>query len=370
MGNGGGLNFDPEKDYYAVLGVKKGADQKEIRKAYRKLAQKWHPDANAGNKDAEDRFKEISAAYDVVGDPDKRKEYDEMRSLVGSGLGGFGRGAPGAGSFRFGDIGDVFGDLFNRSRRPPTSGPRRGQDLEAELHLSFRDAVNGITTAVQVATDAACPECLGSGAAPGSSPRPCPDCGGRGTTSSDQGFFSFSRTCTRCRGSGQVVDQPCPKCGGSGASSQARRIQVRIPPGVSDGGRIRLKGKGGPGAQGGPGGDLFLTVHVEPDKAFGRRGRDVTLTVPVTFAEAALGAEIEVPTLDGELVRFKVPPGTSSGKTFRLRGKGGPEGKAGRADLFVTVEVVVPSRLEKDERDALERFAAVHHENPRAHLWG
>jgi len=364
----GGLSFDPEKDYYSILGVKRDADQKDVRKAYRKLAQKWHPDANTGDKAAEDKFKEISAAYDVVGDPEKRKEYDEMRSLLGSGM-RFGRGDPGSG-FRFGDLGDVFGDLFNRGRRQPTPGPRRGQDLEAEIHLAFRDAVKGATTAVHLTTDTPCPDCLGSGAAPGSSPRPCPDCGGRGTTSSDQGFFSFSRTCTRCRGTGQVVDSPCRTCGGTGASVAPRRISVRIPAGVADGGRIRLKGKGSPGSQGGPAGDLFLTVHVEPDKVFGRRANDLTLTVPVTFAEAALGAQIEVPTLDGEPVRFKVPPGTPSGKTFRLRGKGGARPKGGNSDLLVTVEVVVPNRLDKQEREALERFASVHHENPRAALWG
>jgi molecular chaperone DnaJ len=364
----GGLNFDPEKDYYGILGVNKDVDQKEIRKVYRKLAQKWHPDANPGDKAAEEKFKEISAAYDVVGDPDKRKEYDEMRSLFGSGAR---YGGNAQGGFRFNDISDIFGDLLGRGgRRQPTTGPRRGQDLEAEIHLSFADAVRGITTAVHLQSESACPDCLGSGAAPGTSPKPCPECGGRGTTSSDQGFFSFSRTCTRCRGTGQIVDEPCPRCGGSGVTTQPRRITVRIPPGVSDGGRIRLKGKGVPGSQGGPPGDLFLTVHVEPDKVFGRKGEDLTLTVPVTFAEAALGAEIEVPTITGDTVRFKVPPGTSSGKTFRLKGKGGPKPRGGGADLLVTVEVVVPARLEKEEKEALQRFAAVHHENPRAQLWG
>lgn len=365
-----GFTFDPAVDYYTVLGVGKGAEQKEIRKAYRKLAQKWHPDANPGNKAAEEKFKEISAAYDVVGDPDKRKEYDEARTLFGSGARFGGPGGPGGGGFRVGDLGDVFGDLFSRSRRQPTAGPRRGQDLEAEIHLSLRDAVHGVTTAVHLATESACPTCFGSGAAPGTSPRPCPECGGRGMQSTDQGFFSFSRPCARCQGSGQIVEQPCPTCGGAGSTSQPRRISVRIPPGVADGGRIRLKGKGGPGAHGGPPGDLFLTVHIEPDKTFGRKGSDVTLTVPITFPEAVLGAQVEVPTIDGDTVTFRVPPGTPSGKTFRLRNQGGAKAKGGKGDMLVTVDVAVPLRLSSDEQEALERFAAAHHENPRAQLWG
>jgi molecular chaperone DnaJ len=368
-----GLNFDPSVDYYAVLGVKTDADQKEIRKAYRKLAQKWHPDANPGNKAAEERFKEISAAYDVVSDPDKRKEYDETRRLFGSGarLGGAGGAwSDSSGSFHFGDLGDVVGRFFGRGQRHPTTGPRRGQDVEAEIHLSFRDAVKGVTTALHLASATACPDCFGSGAAPGTSPRPCPECGGRGTLSSDQGFFGFSRTCTRCLGSGQVVDQPCPRCDGSGTVDQPRRISARIPPGVADGGRIVLKGKGEPGTHGGAPGNLFLTVHVEPDKVFGRRGSDITLTVPVTFAEAALGAEVEVPTIDGEAVTFRVPPGTSPGKVLRLRNRGGPRPKGGLGDMLVTVEVAVPSRLSKAEQEALESFATLHQENPRAELWG
>ena len=366
-----GPTFDPSVDYYAVLGVKKDADQKDIRKAYRKLAQKWHPDANAGNKDAEDRFKQISAAYDVIGDPDRRKEYDEARTLFGSGVR---FGAPGgrAGGFRMDDIGDIFGDLFRGGgRRQPTTGPRRGQDLEAEIHLSFRDALEGVETAVHLTSESTCPTCFGSGAAPGTSPRPCPECGGRGTQSSDMGFFGFSRPCPRCQGTGQVIEVPCATCGGSGATSQPRRISVRIPAGVEDGKRIAVRGRGGPGAHGGPAGDLFLLVHVEPDKVFGRRGKhDVTLTVPVTFPEAALGAEIEVPTFDGELVKFRIPPGTPSGKTLRLRNRGGPKPKGGRGDMLVTVEVAVPSRLTREEREALERFTAVSRDNPRAHLWG
>lgn len=357
-----GPSFDPAKDYYMLLGVQKGAEQKEIRKAYRKLAQKWHPDANPGNKAAEEKFKEISAAYDVVGDPDRRREYDEARSLFGSGI-----RMPGG--LRFGDIGDMFGDLFNRGRRQPTTGPRRGQDLEAEIHLSFRDAANGVTTSVHLSSDAPCSACFGTGAAKGTSPHPCPDCGGRGTESSDQGFFSFSRTCQRCRGTGQVVDTPCQSCGGTGISLEPRKMSVRIPPGVADRGRIRLKGKGTAGAHGGPAGDLFLTVNVEPDKVFARRGNDLTLSVPVTFAEAALGADIEVPTLNGEPVRFKVPAGTPSGKTFRLKGKGASAPRGGRSDMLVTVEVVVPAKLGKDEKEILERFAAVHPANPRAELW-
>jgi molecular chaperone DnaJ len=361
-----GPTFDPSVDYYSVLGVAKDADQKDVRKTYRKLAQKWHPDANPGDKAAEEKFKEISAAYDVVGDPDRRKEYDEARRLYSAGA----RfdGAPGG--FRFGDIGDIFGDFIGRGRRQPTTGPRRGEDLEAEIHLSVRDAAKGATTAVHITSPSACPTCFGSGAAPGTSPHPCPECGGRGTLSEDKGFFGFSRTCTRCRGTGHVIERPCPTCNGTGASNAPRKISVRIPAGVADGGRIRLRGKGGSGSNGGPPGDLFLTVRVEPDAIFARKGEDITLTVPVSFVEAALGAEIEVPTIDGEKVRFRVPPGTQPGKTFRLRGKGAQKESGGASDMFVTVDVAVPTKLNKAERETLENFAELSSDDPRSSLWG
>ena len=368
-----------EKDYYKVLGVPETATAKEITRAYRKLARDTHPDRNAGR---EDRFKEVSAAYDVIGDAAKRKEYDEVRKLgpVGAGFGSGGRagGGPFGGGFRvddLGDLGDLFGGLFgrgdSRSRAGASrgTGPRRGADLEAELHLSFTDAVHGVTTAVNLTTDAPCQTCHGSGARPGTSPVVCPQCGGRGVLDDNQGLFSFSSPCTRCGGRGTVVESPCPTCGGSGTQLRQREVKVRIPPGVDDGQRIRIKGRGGPGAGGGPPGDLFVVVRTGDHPLFRRKGNHLTMTVPVTFPEAALGADITVPTLDGEPVTLRLPPGTRSGRTMRVKGKGVP-GTGGRppGDLLVTVEVAVPSKLSAAERRAVEELAAAGTESPRAYL--
>ncbi|MDQ4132829.1 MAG: molecular chaperone DnaJ [Actinomycetota bacterium] len=363
-----------EKDYYKVLGVSESASENEIRRAYRKLAKEHHPDAHPGS---EERFKEISAAYDVISDPAKRKEYDEVRRMgpaagsVFGGAGGPGGGAGGA-SFTFSadDLSGLFGNLFNRGRAGGGSsrddGARRGSDLEAELHLSFDDAVNGVTTSVNVTSEAVCGTCHGSGAAPGTSPVVCPRCAGRGVVDDNQGLFSFSRTCPQCRGRGMVVETPCPTCTGSGVVTRPRQVKVRIPPGVDDGQRIRLKGRGGAGRNGGPAGDLFVTVHVAPHHLFGRRKKDLTITVPVTFAEAALGAEITVPTLDGS-VRLKIPPGTRSGRTFRVRGHGVVSGNR-PGDLLVTVEVAVPTQLSEAEREAIEALAQAQTASPRTHL--
>ena len=354
-----------EKDYYKVLGVSDTASEKEITRAYRKLAKQYHPDANPG---AEERFKDVSAAYDVLGDAERRKEYDEVRRL-GPLAGGFGGGAPGGG-FRVDDISDLIGGLFNRGRgggtRPPT-GPRRGDDLEAELHLAFLDAVNGATTSVNVTSDAPCKECHGTGAAPGTSPVICSVCSGRGVNDDNQGFFSFSQPCRACGGTGMRVETPCPGCRGTGLQQRPRQVKVRIPAGVNDGQRIRLKGRGSAGQNGGPAGDLYVTVRTGRHELFGRKGRDLTLTVPITFAEAALGATVKVPTLDGP-VTLRVPPGTRSGRTFRVRGQGVPV--AGRpGDLLVTVEVAVPETLTDAQRQALEAFAAASADNdPRKHL--
>ena len=370
-----------EKDYYRVLGVSDTASQKDIRSAYRKLSRQYHPDANPGDKAAEERFKEVSAAYDVVGDPEKRKEYDEVRRLgpMGGMFGGPGAGDAGTGGFRFedvGDLGDVLGGLFGRARRRGGAGaggvrgtgPHRGQDLEAELHLSFEDAVHGLTTTVHLTSDAACSTCHGTGARPGTTPRTCPICNGRGVVDDNQGFFSFSSPCPECAGRGYTVDEPCPTCRGSGVERRPREVKVRIPAGVDDGQRIRLRGRGGPGRNGGPAGDLYVTVRVASHPLFGRRGNDLTITVPITFPEAALGATVAVPTLDGAPVRVRIPGGTRSGRTFRVRGKGVP-GRRRTGDLLVTVEVAVPQKLSAEERRVVEALAAVTDgSSPRAHL--
>ena len=355
-----------EKDYYKVLGVPDSATDKEIKAAYRKLSKKHHPDSG-GN---EETFKEVSAAWDVLGDAAMRKEYDEVRRL-GPVAGGFGSG-PGGGfsSFHFedlGDIGDLFGGLFNRNRRRGGApGPRRGDDLEAELHLSFLDAAHGVTTTVNLTSDAACGTCHGTGAAPGTSPVICPVCGGRGVIDENQGVFSFSSPCRECAGTGMKVETPCPTCQGSGVVRRPRQVKVRIPPGVDDGQRIRLKGRGGVGANGGPSGDLFVLVHVDKHPLFGRKGKHLTLTVPITYPEATLGATVTVPTLDHP-VSLKVPPGTRSGRTFRVKGHG-VSGDRGPGDLLVTIEVAVPQRLTDAEREAVEKLAAANTDSPRRHL--
>jgi molecular chaperone DnaJ len=369
-----------EKDYYKVLGVSETATAKEITRAYRQLARELHPDANPGDVAAEERFKEISAAYDVVGDEAKRKEYDEVRRLGpmgGMGFGGPGGGGPGPGGggapfgFEGGDLGDLLGGLFGRRGRPGGGsrgpGPQRGADLEAELHLPFREAVAGVTTSLHLTSDAACSTCHGSGAKPGTVPTQCAICNGRGVLDDNQGLFSFSTPCANCGGTGTVVTDPCVTCRGSGVERRAREVKVRIPAGVDDGQRIRLKGRGGAGRHGGPAGDLFVQVHVDPDPVFGRDGTNLTLTVPVTFAEAALGTKLTVPTLDGATVTLKLPEGTPSGKVFRVKGRGVATKKS-TGDLLVTVQVAVPDVLSDEQRQAVEALAAVLPESPRTHL--
>ncbi len=372
-----------EKDYYRVLGVSDTAPQKDIKSAYRKLSRQYHPDANPDDAAAEERFKEVSAAYDVVGDAEKRKEYDEVRKLgpmggMFGGAGGPGAGGPGAGGFRFedvGDIGDVLGGLFGRGRRRGAqggpgrgTGPHRGQDLEAELHLDFEDAVQGLTTTIHLTSDAACSTCHGSGARPGTTPTTCPQCEGRGVIDDNQGFFSFSQPCPNCAGQGYLIEDPCPTCHGTGVERRPREVKVRLPAGVADGQRIRLKGRGGPGRNGGPPGDLFVTARVGSHPVFGRRGDDLTLSLPVTYPEAALGADVRVPTLDGGSVTLRIPSGTRSGRTLRVKGKG-VGGRKKTGDLLVTVEVAVPQNMTDDERKAVEALAAATNgRSPRAHL--
>jgi molecular chaperone DnaJ len=359
-----------EKNYYEILGVSEKATAKELTKAYRKLARELHPDANPGNAAAEDRFKEVSSAYDVLGDEEKRKAYDQVRRQ-GPMPGGFG-GMGGSGGFnpRFdqtGDLGDVLGGLFGRGRRGrrDSQTPRqRGDDLEADLHLDFGDAVHGLTTVIHLTSDAVCSVCTGTGAEPGSAPRRCPTCGGTGVLDDNQGLFSFSRPCTTCAGRGSVIDDPCHACHGSGIERRPREIKVRIPVGVQDGQRIRLEGRGGPGRNGGPPGDLFVRVHVGAHRLFGRRGNDLTLVAPVTFAEAALGADIRVPTLEGGAVTIRIPAGTRSGRTFRVKGKGAGD----KGDLLVVVDVVVPEEMSDQERAAIEALASATTRSPRDHL--
>jgi molecular chaperone DnaJ len=367
-----------EKDYYKILGVAPDAGAKEITKAYRKLARENHPDANPGDAGAEDRFKEISAAYDVVGDAEKRAEYDEVRRLgpMAGGLGGPGgagfQGAPGGFHFdgNVGDLGDLLGGLFTRgtaARGAASSRRRRGNDLEAELHLSFADAVHGITTTVHLTSDAVCSTCGGSGAKPGTQPKVCTTCHGRGVLDENQGPFSFSQPCPVCSGRGVVIEDPCPTCHGRGVERRPRDVKVRVPAGVADGAHLRLKGRGEPGANGGKAGDLHLQVHVAPDRHFAMSGRNLTLTVPVTFAEAALGADIKVPTMDGDAVTLRLPAGTPNRRTLRVKGRGVATTK-GTGDLLVTVEVAVPSKLSAEQRRAIEAFDEATDDNPRAAL--
>jgi molecular chaperone DnaJ len=364
-----------EKDYYKALGVPKDATAADIKKAYRKLARDLHPDTNPGG---EDRFKEVSEAYDVLSDDSRRREYDEARSLFGSGLGGLGRpgsyaggGVPG---FDIGDLlsraggqtggfSDVLGGLFGGGRSSAGRAPRRGTDVEADVTLSFADAVRGATVPLQLTTTGPCTVCGGSGAAPGTSPKTCATCSGAGVTSRSQGGFAFSEPCRTCRGSGRTVETPCPGCGGGGRAAQTKTLNVRIPAGVSEGQKVRLAGRGGAGERGGPDGDLMVTVHVTPHPWFGRKDDHVTVSVPVTFPEAALGAQVSIPTLDGP-VTLKVPAGTTSGRTFRVRGRGVP----GKGDQLATVEVAVPQRLTPAARKVLEAFAAEAPEDPREHL--
>ena len=348
-----------------MLGVSNTASDKDITKAYRKLAKQYHPDANPGDATAEERFKDVSAAYDVLGDAAKRKEYDEVRTMAASGMGGFGGagGNPfggGGAQFNFEDLGDIFGGLFGRGgggRRGGGTGPQRGQDLQTSLNLSFTDAVNGVETSVNVTSDASCQTCGGSGAEPGTVPVPCPTCQGAGVVADNQGVFSFSRPCPTCGGSGRKIEHPCHTCKGSGVQRRNRQVKVRIPAGVKDGQNIRIKGRGGAGRNGGPAGDLFVTVNVAQHTLFGRSGNDLTLTVPVTFPELALGTNITVPTMS-DPVTLKVPAGTKSGRVLRVKGRGAPV-KSGYGDLLVTVELAEPKNLTKEQKKAVEALAEV-----------
>ena len=348
---------------YEILGVPKTASQDQIKKAYRKLARENHPDRNPGDTAAEERFKDIQSAYDLLSDAEQRERYD---SGFGSGFGPFGADSARGQAADF-DFGDLFGGIFNRGGRTAQRGPvpERGADLQVEVRLSFEDSLNGATVRVPVDTDAACHTCGGSGARPGTAPKICPQCNGRGVVAESQGFFSLSQPCPRCRGNGTVIEEPCATCHGSGRERTTKRYQVKIKPGVADGTRIRLAGKGEPGRSGGPAGDLYVVTRVAASPLYERRGSDLVIEVPVTYPEAALGATVDVPTPDGK-VSLKVPAGSQDGKLLRLKGRGAPKlNGGGKGDLLARVRVTVPAKLTKAERQALEELQKVSRENPR-----
>ncbi len=357
---------------YEILGVAKNAPAEEIKKAYRKLARRYHPDRNPDDKAAEDRFKEVQGAYDVLSDPEKRKAFDTFGSTNGRP----GPGGPGGGvNFDFGDLGDlgdIFGGLFGRGRggRAGRAEPRgqRGADLEVEVNLSFDDALHGLETRIPVEVETACRECGGSGARPGTAPKVCPECKGRGVLTDNQGMFGLSQPCPRCRGNGTVIEDPCPSCHGTGRERRTKRYSVKIPAGVKDGTRIRLKGKGEAGWGGAPAGDLFVVTRVAPSRLYERRDADLVVEVPVTYPEAALGATVEVPTPEGP-VSLKVPAGSQDGKLLRIRGRGAPKlNGSGKGDVLARVRVTVPKKLTKAEKEALENLRKVSRENPRERL--
>jgi len=382
-----------DKDFYRELGVSSDTTDTEIKKAYRKLARELHPDANPGNAQAEARFKAVSEAYGVLGDAEKRKQYDEARRLFGSGGfrpggfgGGFGTGGGSGSTFDFGDIfsgqqagagaagsggiSDLLGNLFGRRGGATSSAARsrRGADVETEVRIDFVEAVKGATVPLRLSSPSTCGTCHGSGAKPGTTPHTCATCGGVGLVSRSQGAFAFSEPCRDCRGTGRIVDDPCSECGGDGASTKTRTLTVRIPPGVNDDQRIRLAEQGEPGAGGAHAGDLYVRVHVTAHPVFGRTGNDLTLKVPVTFTELALGTTLDVPTLEGR-VSLRVPPGTASGRVLRVRGKGivRRDGQAG--DLLVTLQVHVPSNMDDKAKAALEEYqAATAEHDPRPDL--
>jgi molecular chaperone DnaJ len=360
------------KDYYAVLGVDQKASLADIKKAYRKLARANHPDSNPDDTAKHEKFKAVAEAYDVIGDEEKRKKYDEVRRLYGGGgfRGGFPGGSSGDGvGFDLGDLlrdraggfGDPFGDIFGsrgggaRNKERPV----RGSDVDSSATISFTDALDGVTISLRLTSDSACPDCHGTGGKPGTQPKICPECEGAGfIVNSHGGGFSINETCPRCGGRQLLYEEPCPTCHGSGRGTSSRSIQARIPAGVKDGQRIRLRGKGGAGQSGGANGDLFVTVKVTPHRLFGRKGDNLTLDVPVSFDELALGAEIKIPTLGGTPVTLKVPAGTPNGRTFRVRGRGATKKDGTKGDLLATVQIQVPARLNDAAREAIAGYRA------------
>jgi molecular chaperone DnaJ len=341
------------KSLYESLGVSKNASQDELKKAYRKLVREVHPDKNPGDAAAEARFKEVQSAYDVLSDPEKRKQYDQLGTTNG-------RTAPGGTTFDFGDfdLGDIFGGLFNRGgaqQQQPQRG-QRGNDVEVEVRLSFEDALQGVQTTVPVQLELACHTCHGTGAAPGTAPVTCPKCGGSGVVATSQGLFALQQPCPQCRGMGSIVETPCPTCQGSGRERRTKRFTVKIPAGAKDGTRIKLKGKGEAGYGGASAGDLYIVTRVEPSKIYERRGDDLVVTVPVTYSTAALGGKVDVPTPEGA-VSLKIPSGTEDGKLLRIKGRGAPRLKGtGKGDVLVRVRIEVPKRVNKKQRELLEEL--------------
>ena len=349
------------QNLYDVLGVAKNASQDEIKKAYRKLARQYHPDRNPDDKGAETKFKEVQTAYDVLSDPAKRKQYDAV------GNGRVRAGGPGGGTpfdFNLGDfdLGDIFGGMFGRGGAAGTRRPQaqRGADVEAVVNLSFEDSLKGVQTQIPVEVEVACHVCGGTGAQPGTTPIICPECNGRGVKSESQGLFSLSQPCPRCRGNGTVIEQPCANCHGTGRERRTKRYSVKIPAGVKDGTRIRLKGKGEPGAAGGPPGDLHVITRVAPSTIYHRRGEaDLVVDVPVSFPTAALGGKVDVSTPDGP-VSLKIPAGSEDGKLLRIKGRGAPKLKGGgKGDVLARLRIQVPKKLNKRGRELLEEFQKV-----------
>ncbi len=363
------------KDFYQVLGVAKNASQADIKKAYRKLARENHPDSNPGDSKKHDTFKSVAEAYDVVGDTEKRQQYDDYRSQVSTGpfSGGFGGGFRPPGGFDIDDVirghsggfGDLFGDFLGNTTRRNQGGaqsrarPVRGADVETTATIGFTDSVEGVTISLRLTSDSPCPQCKGTGGKPGTKPHICATCEGAGfVVSGVGGAFSLNETCPTCHGRQLVYDEPCPICHGSGRGTSARSIQARIPAGVKDGQRIRLKGKGGAGENGGPAGDLFVTVKVTAHRLFGRKDDNLTLDVPISFDEAALGADVKIPTLGGAPVTLKIPGGTPNGRTFRVRGRGAKKKDGTNGDLLATVLVQVPAVLNEQAREAVAAYRA------------
>ena len=355
-----------KRDYYDILGVDKNADAQAIKKAYRKLAMKYHPDRNPDNKEAEEKFKEVNEAYEVLSDENKRRTYDQFGHEGVNGQGGFGgQGFGGQGFGGFEDIfGDVFGDIFgggfgnSRTRR---RGPKRGSDIKHSINISFEEAAFGKKTSIKLNRSEECSECNGSGAKVGTSKKTCPTCNGAGEVRTVQrtpfGNIASSRICSTCEGEGEVIESPCPKCSGRGSTRKVKTIEVDIPAGIDDGQMIKLSGQGEIGSKGGPRGDLYLVINVERHPLFTREGNDIHFEMPITFVQAALGDEIEVPTLDGK-VKYKVPEGTQSGTVFRLREKGIPRIRGNsRGDQYVKVVVDVPKKLNESQKDILREFA-------------
>ena len=360
-----------DKDFYQTLGVDKSDSPEEIKRAYRKLARQFHPDANPGDQSKAERFKELSEAYSVLSDSERRKEYDEVRRMVESGGyshfpgAGPGRGSPFGGQVNLEDLLGGFGDLFGRTGQQANAS--RGADLTAKTRITFEESLEGVTKSIPVRGQASCTVCRGTGARIGTTPEVCPACSGLGTTVQNQGVFSFSRPCHQCRGSGRLVRDPCQRCRGRGTRHRTRHVRVKVPQGVRDGGRLKIRGKGAPGRTGGPPGDLIVQVEVDSHALFQRNGKNLNLVLPLTYSEAALGATLEIPTLHGS-VKLRVPPGTPNGKTFRVRGGGVPAGKGKAGDLLVEARVEIPKRVNRKQRQLLESLAELDGDKIRSHF--